>query len=185
MSQGAKNIRLHSPLSKETISAIASETSYSGGWVEAFGDNAEPGIGAVMPDGTICVGISPHTKKPMYAMPADAPLTMTFNQAKRYAARRVSHGHGDWRLPTDAELDVPFNYRAAIGGFNVSGSNPVGWYCSATPVDKWLAWRQRFSDGYQHGNSKGNHSSVRLVRTEAPKPTQTKEPRNRLGQLVL
>jgi hypothetical protein len=109
-----------------------------------------PKIGAKMPDGTIYAGISPDTGKPMYATPADAPLTMTFNEAAEHAKTANSQkacGHRDWRVPTKAELNVLFNNRAAIGGFNVSGSYPAGWYCSSLPGYERTAWCQRFSDG--------------------------------------
>jgi len=59
-----------------------------------------------MPDGTIYAGLSPDTGKKMYAMPADAPLTMSFNEAADYAAKLDAHGHRDWRVPTKAELKV-------------------------------------------------------------------------------
>jgi hypothetical protein len=74
-----------------------------------------------MPDGTVYAGISPHTSKAMYATPADAPLTMAFTDAKEYAAKLDAHGHKDWHVPTKAALNVLFNNRAAIGGFDVSG----------------------------------------------------------------
>ena len=32
-----------------------------------------------------------------------------------------AYGHEDWRLPTSGELDILFNKRAAIGGFNQTG----------------------------------------------------------------
>jgi hypothetical protein len=123
-----------------------------------------PRIGQEMPDGTIYAGLSPETNQPMYTMPADAPLTMTFNQAKGYAAQLDAHGHTDWRVPTKAEMNVLFNNRAAIGGFNTteSASDPAGWYWSAKSYT-WTAWGQRFSDGCQGNPDKGNHSSVRLV----------------------
>jgi len=44
------------------------------------------------------------------------------------------------------------------------GSNPAGWYWSASSNNKWNAWDQRFSDGYQNNNNKDNHSAVRCVR---------------------
>ena len=120
--------------------------------------------GYKMPDGSIYAGISPDTGKPMYTTLADAPLAMTFNKATEYAKALDMHGHGDWRLPTKAELNVLFNNRAAIGGFNVSGSTPAGWYWSGTQSLKWFAWRQDFSDGYRDGFDKVHHSSVRCVR---------------------
>ena len=120
--------------------------------------------GDKMMDGAIYAGISPDTGEPMYATPADAPLTMTFNDAVSYAKKLDAHGHRDWRLPSKAELKVLFNNRAAIGGFNVSGSSPAGWYRSGTQVNKWFAWGQRFSDGCQLDYLKDVHSSVRCVR---------------------
>ena len=123
-----------------------------------------PKIGAKMPDGTIYAGMSPDTNKPMYTTPADASLTMTFNEAKEYAARLDAHGHKDWRVPTKAELNVLFNNRAAVGGFNVSGSLPAGWYWSSSQNYGWLAWVRRFSDGYQDDILKSYPSSVRCVR---------------------
>ena len=126
--------------------------------------NQAPAPGDKMADGTVFAGISPDTNKPMYATPADASLTMKFNEAQEYAAKLDAHGYKDWRIPTKAELNVLFNSRAAIGGFNVSGSNPAGWYWSASSYDGWDAWGQRFSDGDQYYYDKGDHSAVRCVR---------------------
>jgi hypothetical protein len=120
--------------------------------------------GDKMPDGTVFAGISPDTNKPMYATPADAPLTMKFNEAQEYAARFDAHGHKDWRVPTMAELNVLFNNCAAIGRFDISGSTTAGWYWSASPYLSWGGWAQRFSDGAQGDDPKGRHSPVRPVR---------------------
>jgi len=157
-----KKFRLNKPLSKETISAMASETLQAGGRDEA--PPAEAKIGDKMPDGTVFAGISPETNKPMYATPADAPLTMVFNKATEYAAQLDAHGHQDWHVPTKAELNVLFNNRAAIGGFDIGGSDPAGWYWSASPYDRSNAWCQRLSDGAQNYFTKGNRLSVRPVR---------------------
>jgi hypothetical protein len=133
----------------------------------------KPKIGQKMPDGTIYAGLSPDTGKPMYTTPADAPLTMTFNEAASYA-KRISQerylGHDDWRVPTKAELNVLFNNRTAIGGFNVTGKAFAGWYWSTTPNTRWYAWGQRFYDGDQSYYVRGFCSSVRAVRTDRPKP---------------
>src|SRR5579872_840919 len=110
--------------------------------------NTEPKIGDKMPDGTIYAGISPETNKPMYTTPADAPLTMKFNQAQEYAAKLDAHGQKDWRVPSKAELNVLFNNRVAVGGFDVTGEYPAGWYWSASsaaPSAPWRAWAQEFS----------------------------------------
>jgi len=100
----------------------------------------------------------------MYATPADAPLTYTFNQAQKYAAKLDAHGHQDWRVPTKGELNVLFQNRAAIGGFDISGSDPAGWYWSSSQVTTNGAWDQRFSYGHQGYNSKSNDASLRCVR---------------------
>jgi hypothetical protein len=126
--------------------------------------NQAPAPGDKMPDGTVFAGISPDTNKPMYATPADASLTMTFNDAQEYAAKLDAHGHKDWRVPTKAELNVLFNNRAAIGRFDISGSHPAGWYWSASPSKLCLAWCQRLSDGAQGHADKGHHLPVRPVR---------------------
>jgi hypothetical protein len=118
-----------------------------------------------MPDGTVFAGISPETTKPMYATPADASLAMRFNKATEYAAQLDVHGHHDWRVPTKAELNVLFNNRAAIGGFNVTGSHPAGWYWSASQDNQFDAWGQRFSDGRQsNASGKASLFAVRCVR---------------------
>jgi hypothetical protein len=124
---------------------------------------AAPQIGARMEDGTVYAGVSPETEKAMYATPADAPLTCTFNQAQEYAGKLDVLGHKDWRVPTKGELNVLFQNRAAIGGFNETGSNPAGWYWSSSPANV-NGWAQRFSDGPSYGNNRDNPSSLRCVR---------------------
>jgi hypothetical protein len=123
-----------------------------------------PEIGDKMEDGTVYAGISPDTNRPMYATPADAPLTYTFNQAQKYAEKLDAHGHKDWRAPTKGELNVLFQHRAAIGGFNETGSDPAGWYWSSSPGYDVLGWAQRFSYGYQNGYYRGYASSLPCVR---------------------
>lgn len=67
-------------------------------------------------------------------------------------------------MPTKGELNVLFNNRAAIGGFNVSGSGPAGWYWSASPGNQWGAWGQQFYDGRQYDIFNDYLMSVRCVR---------------------
>ena len=117
-----------------------------------------------MPDGTIYAGVSPDTGKAIYTTPSDVPIALTFNQAAQYGVRLDAHGHKDWRVPTKAELDVLFNNRAAIGGFDVSGSQPAGLYWSSSCYDDRLKWYQRLSDGGQGIDGKQNALSVRCVR---------------------
>jgi hypothetical protein len=131
------------------------------GTVDA-GISTEGEIGDEMEDGTILAGY--YEGKPLYATPKDAPLTYMFNQAQEYAEKLDAHGHKDWRAPTKAELNVLFKNRAAIGGFNETGSYPAGWYCSSSQDYYLGAWGQRFSDGYQYDVYMYSDSSLRCVR---------------------
>jgi hypothetical protein len=140
---------------------FSNENLNASGQVEA---EPQPQPGDKMDDGTIYAGISPDTNAPMYTTLKDAPLTMKFNDAQEYAAKHEAHGHKDWRVPTKAELNVVFNNRAAIGGFDISGSDPAGWYWSSSQFTWWLASSQRFSDGLQFNIDKDYRSSVRPVR---------------------
>jgi hypothetical protein len=127
-------------------------------------ENAKPKIGDRMPDGTVYAGNLPDTGTPMYTPPADAPLTMKWRDAMIYAAGLETHGHKDWRLPSKAELNVLYNNRAAIGGFNPSGSFPAGHYWSSSEPHDTSAWSQSFSDGFQYFDNKYNGLSARCVR---------------------
>jgi hypothetical protein len=122
-----------------------------------------PKVGAEMPDGSIYAGWSPDTGKPMFATPKDAPMHCKFNQAADYGVKLDAHGRQDWRLPTKDELNVLFENRAAIGGFDTTGSYPTGRYWSSSRTGNY-AWVQHFSDGSQHEVSRFNPSALRCVR---------------------
>lgn len=124
-------------------------------------------IGDKMTDGTIYAGISPDTNQPMYAAPADAPMSMDFNAAAKYAKDLEVGGKKGFRVPSKAELNVMFQNRekgALKGTFNLTGSGPAGWYWSDTPYGFNFAYGQRFSDGYRVFYYRLNDSSVRCVR---------------------
>jgi hypothetical protein len=142
-------------------------------------------VGDKMPDGTIYAGTSPDTQQPMFATPADAPGTYTFNGAARYATNLDAHGHQDWRPPTKAELNVLFNNRAAIGGFDLGRYIGTDWYWNAGPAipgyepspyssaaKYWSssssspleASFQSFGDGYRSDFGKNIDFHVRCVR---------------------
>ena len=128
---------------------------------------AEPKPGDRMDDGTIYAGISPDTGKAMYTTAADAPLTMKWKRAMDYAGGLDAHGRKDWRVPSKAELNVLWENRdkgALKGTFNVTGSDPAGWYWSSTEGNSNSAGDQRFSDGGQGWSNKSVASSLRCVR---------------------
>src|SRR5262249_1196948 len=85
-----------------------------------------------MEDGTIYAGISPDTGGPMYTMSADIPGSFDLFRAEEYAGKFPGHGDRKWRVPSKDELNVLFNERAAIGGFDQTGIDPAGWYWSSS-----------------------------------------------------
>src|ERR1700690_2952957 len=120
-------------------------------------------IGQTMKDGSILAGVSPDTGRDLFAPPADAPLAYTFNQAQDYAGALDAHDHQDWRIPTKGELKLLFDNFAAIGGFDLSGAFPSGWYWSSSQDTSYSAWSQRFSDGRQSEHGDAMQSSLRCV----------------------
>lgn len=119
----------------------------------------------LMPDGTKYAGTSPETNKPMFTTPADAPVPYSWTTGFQYCADLDAGGHKDWRMPSKDELNVLFQNRAAIGGFNKTGPHGAQWYWSSSPYYSSGAWTQRFRDGYQfYGNRYGEPMSLRCVR---------------------
>ena len=82
-----------------------------------------------------------------------------------YEAANTCRGLGsDWYLPAQAELNVLYTNRTAIGGFNTSGSFPAGYYWSSSENANRSARNQRFSDGSQGNGNKYDGRAVRCVR---------------------
>ena len=91
--------------------------------------------------------------------PSPAPYV-----AARHCDSLVAHGRSDWYLPAQDELDVLFDNRVAIGGFDVSGLHPAGRYWSSSESSSDNARAQRFSSGVQLNPPKDTGHSVRCVR---------------------
>ena len=173
---GRKKAKICKMLSDEVVTAMAKATweSSSIGQEERRRHEEEqrlwanPEVGDEMPDGSVYAGISPNTGKQMFAMPQDADVTKSFNEAAKYAQKlneEKTLGHDDWHVPTKEELNVLFNNRAAIGGFNLTGSYHAGYYWSSSPYRDSSAWGQRFSDGDRYFHlGRDYDSSVRCVR---------------------
>jgi hypothetical protein len=129
----------------------------------------EPNIGDEMEDGTIYAGISPDTHKPMFTTPWDEPVPVPFKEAATQAgalSMTNAFGHHDWHVPSKNELNVLWENRdkgKLKGTFNESGS-----YWSSSPyIDgniDFLAWAQRFGDGYQQYSHRNHDLSLRCVR---------------------
>ena len=120
---------------------------------------AGPAAGGRREDGTVFVGVSPDTGRALFAAAADLSLSSTFNQMQDLAASFIGHGHRDWRPPTKNELRMIFDNRAAIGGFDKSGT-----YWSITQDTSFSAWCQRFSDGKQAQHGVDMRHALRPVR---------------------
>lgn len=161
MKPGAKKLRLSfSGQAPEAVHEMAAATLEAGGFDRAIAEPSEAPhsasepleIGDKMPDGTIYAGISPNTGEPMYVTAADAFLTVEWKNAMDYAAELDAHGHQDWRLPSTGELNTLFNNRAAIGGFDVTGSHPESWYWSASETSKSRAGASASATGFSTGS---------------------------------
>jgi prepilin-type N-terminal cleavage/methylation domain-containing protein len=76
----------------------------------------------------------------------------------------TANGKDDWYLPAKDELNILYVNRFAIGNFDTSGTWPVSIYRSSTEKDDYIAWYQRFDDGYHGYNLKSSALIVRCVR---------------------
>jgi hypothetical protein len=86
------------------------------------------------------------------------------HRAAQACADLTAHGHSDWYLPAEDEINVLYTNNAAIGGFNTSGSFPAGYYWSSTEYSNGPARAQRFSSGIYLNYNKDENLSVRCVR---------------------
>jgi hypothetical protein len=110
--------------------------------------------------GWIYAGISKTTQQPFYVAPKDSGV-FQWKEAMAFAAKDGS------RLPSREELDQLHDAKdkgALKGTFNLSGSNPAGWYWSSRDDGNISAWAQRLSDGSLGNDCKNYYSSLRCVR---------------------
>jgi hypothetical protein len=135
---------------------------------DSVASNEAPQIGDKMPAGHpqagwIYAGISMTTHEPFYVAPKDSGV-FQWKEAMAFAAKEGS------RVPSREELDQIYDARekgALKGTFNVTGTNPAGWYWSSSQYHfdyDFSAWAQRFRGGHQNYYGKDNVSSLRCVR---------------------
>ncbi|MFD0980331.1 Lcl C-terminal domain-containing protein [Tropicimonas aquimaris] len=92
-------------------------------------------------------------------------LVSQVDEGAPYKAARACRDRGqNWYMPSRDELHVLFKNRAAIGGFNETGSHPDGRYWSSSEGNQYLAWSQRFSEGHVYFDNKNSMLSIRCVR---------------------
>jgi hypothetical protein len=75
---------------------------------------AEPAPGSKAADGSIFAGVIGGAR--LYALPDD-PKPLSWGAAKEYCQKLDAHGHQDWAMPDDAELELLYKNHKAIGGF--------------------------------------------------------------------
>jgi hypothetical protein len=126
-------------------------------------------IGEIMPKGDrnagwIYGGLSATTKAPFYIAAKDSGV-FEWSEAMKYATKQNA------RLPSEEELDQLYylkGKRALKGTFNVSGSEPRGWYFSSTQITvnaDYGGWSKRFDRGHGHYFAEDFQASLRLVRS--------------------
>lgn len=88
-------------------------------------------------------------------------------EAADYCDSLTAHGHSDWYLPAQDELNVLYANKNAgdlNGTFNETGFFPAGWYWSSSEFGTNSTRQQRFNDGTQNHDRKYVGFSVRCVR---------------------
>lgn len=79
------------------------------------------------------------------------------------------HAHGDWFLPAKKELELLYQGREAVGGFNQwSSPEHESLYWSSTGQPFARAWAISFETGDGEGYSQDRALLVRCVRMESP-----------------
>jgi hypothetical protein len=88
------------------------------------------------------------------------PGTLDGFDAARACDQKTAHGHSDWYLPAQDELNLFYNGGSPVAGIDASGT----WYWSSTEYNSFYAWGQRFNGDSQNFGSKFLTRAVRCVR---------------------
>jgi hypothetical protein len=108
------------------------------------------------------VVVSENNGHGFVAAAKDLANPMEYNQSKKACADLILNGFDNWRLPTKNELNLLYDNRNKIGGFDMTY---VYWSSTSDGSDN-TAWYIDFNDGtkefgrYDYGTSK-----VRCVRS--------------------
>jgi hypothetical protein len=119
-------------------------------------------IGSEMPDGSIYIGISKETKRPMYMMAQEGP-ELNWYEAMKYAKALNAHGRNDWRLPQADETESLSGYFKTAASKEKNYSEPAGhWLGSVNSMDK--AWLAHETTGQPVPADKRTKQPVRCIR---------------------
>ena len=119
-------------------------------------------------DGSVCVGVSPDTGRPLFVMPVDLEGFHTWNAANDLSKLQTFGGHADWRLPTKLELPLLYRHRDLIRAQHRRERDA---YWSRTGnhrnggSDGNAAWCLNFGTGAIGTYFKAGHYRARLVRS--------------------
>ena len=86
------------------------------------------------------------------------------HDAAIYCDDLSAHGHGDWYLPAEDELDLFWNGGSPVANVDESGSFPDATYWSSTEASHDRARRQEFDSGSKNSGTKNGGLAVRCVR---------------------
>lgn len=144
----------------DLIALVPCETGAKPDGTQSRGGDAEVPQGkpgTPMADGSLYVGISPDTGKPLYVMPIDVPAARSWLELEPYASAREG-----WRLPTIAELTLLYEHRQHLGGFFEDR-----WYWSQTRGWRFdEVWGMTFAQGNCASLNIHGRCRARLVKTD-------------------
>lgn len=115
-------------------------------------------IGHRLFDGTVYAGISPISGHPMFAAPQDSTGKFSFLHALQHAEKRNFLGYKDWRVPSVDEMEILYEHRDAIGGFQTAR------YRCAYPYYLNLTWAHNFNTGHLEMQKPQNYLYLRCIR---------------------
>ncbi len=121
-------------------------------------------VGDVLPDGSICGGISPDTGKRMYVLPE--AFSGSFGKAVEHAAKLNGNkqlGRSDWRMPSKAELAVLFANKDKAALKDVFNDRARELWSSS--IEGVCAWWQNFAEGGQYTSKTDLRYSAAYVRS--------------------
>lgn len=118
-----------------------------------FGDNGDRVVNA-RGDG---IGAGAMNTAIIIAQLTDDDISGNF--AAKMAARYQADGYGDWYLPSKTELNIMYQLKDVIGGFDKD------MYWSSTELNVGFCWGQNFSGyGGQYNQNKSSAYFVRCIR---------------------
>lgn len=131
-----------------------------------MGADAEKRIkpGDEMQDGSIYVGLSPDTGRPLYTTKVDQGKYSWVDA--EYAVKDLREGnHDDWRLPSIRELELLYKKRD-MGALENSFDDEGEYYWSSDEDLNFLSKVKRFNDGTRGHSFKKMDRMLRCVRSD-------------------